>query len=84
MLPAAVPHGQGLVPAPPPGDAVTAWVADLDLGSEPDAQGCLTTVYLVTFARVLGSTLARAPQLQDPSTFTCESKVFASRNTLSD
>ena len=55
---------------PPPGAAVAAfdvvaWAQALALGPEDTNADAGSTVYLVTFARVLNQTLAAAPQLRD-------------------
>ena len=46
------------------------WATSLDLGLETSSQ--ISTVYLVTFSRLLASTLAAAPHLRDPGQLTRE------------
>lgn len=62
-----------LAPDVPTAFDVAAWELKLDLGAEPTENARhVSTVYLVTFSRVLAATLAESPQLRDPSTLTRE------------
>ena len=54
-------------PAAPAAVNLDTWAAELDVGHEPDPGEYTNSVYLVTLARVLASTLAGAPHLRDPS-----------------
>ena len=54
---------------PPAAFFLEAWTKSLDLEKKLDAASNVNTVYLVTCAMVLASTLASRPDLEDPASF---------------